>query len=70
MRGLEDMMTGPQLDGPQLGGDVDSVEEQERPEEPQDMDSFRNSLIRQNRYVQYARQLIVRQRRHSGYQRF
>lgn len=49
MRGLEDMMTGPQLDGPQLGGDVDSVQEQEILEEPQDMDAFRKSLIRQSR---------------------
>lgn len=46
-------MTGPQLDGLQLGGDVDSVQEQERPKEPQDMDAFRKSLIRQTRYVQH-----------------
>lgn len=46
MRGLEEMMTGPQL-----GGDVDGAQEQERLEEPQDMDAFRQSLIRQNRYT-------------------
>lgn len=49
MRGLEEMMTGPQLDGPQLGGDVESTQEQEILDEPQDMDAFRNSLIRQSR---------------------
>eukprot|EP00903_Cladosiphon_okamuranus_P008566 g8219.t1 len=49
MRGLEDMMTGPQLDGPQLGGEADGILEQEILDEPQDMDAFRKSLIRQSR---------------------
>lgn len=44
MSGLEKMMTGPQLEG-----SMDTAQEQEREEEPQDMSAFRESLIRQNR---------------------
>lgn len=44
MSGLADMMSGPQLDG---GIDID--QEQEVQEEPQDMNAFRESLIKQSR---------------------
>lgn len=44
MSGLADMMSGPQLDG-----GMDSDQEQEGEGEPQDMNAFRESLIRQNR---------------------
>lgn len=44
MSGLEKMMTGPQLEG-----SMDTPQEQEQQEEPQDMSAFRESLIRQSR---------------------
>lgn len=44
MSGLADMMSGPQLDG---GMEVDQEQQEE---EPQDMNAFRESLIKQNRY--------------------
>ncbi|CAM9231641.1 unnamed protein product [Pylaiella littoralis] len=43
MSGLADMMSGPQLDG---GMEVDQEQQEE---EPQDMNAFRESLIKQNR---------------------
>lgn len=49
MRGLEEMMAGPQLDGAPLADDADGVEEQEGAGKPQDMNAFRQSLIRQSR---------------------
>lgn len=47
MSGLADMMSGPQLDGDE-GMDID--QEQERKEDSQDMNAFRESLIKQSRW--------------------
>jgi len=54
MSGLADMMSGPQLDGPELGS-MDIVPEEEAQEEDSgNMEAFRKTLIRQSRYLSYV----------------
>lgn len=52
MSGLADMISGPQLDG-----GIDNDQEQEVQEDPQDMNAFRESLIKQSRY--YTTQVLA-----------
>lgn len=66
MNGLADMMSGPQLDGPESGSMGIAQDEETQEEDPGNMEAFRKTLIRQSRSVLVSRRHVFHEKRAFG----